>query len=520
MDRTGSLQAGGAPEAPLARGPVPGDDALAALRRARFAVSAAQADEMRCVARLVEQSRAETLERVAELAARSEAPTRCSLGDGEIPVESLTDSVAVDAVSCALGVSRSAAAELMALAERLTTVLPEVLDAWSEGVLDGARVRVLSRATEVLDDDTARAVTRDVLPSTGPTPWDGPAPRTWRTRVERAVVRADVDAAARRRAAALTARRVRAWADADGTGLLQWHADVAEIALADQVITDLAHAQPRVGADGLPRPMDQRRSDALSQLFRRVRDQSLTAFPDTAFPDTAGSPAPASGPSASDHAADGPALPRVPVRRVHDIGLVLHADTLFGDGPAARETAQQRVLGAPAVLDPASARTLARHRLDQGDSVQVALVDRAGALQRVVRLDRGAARGACRSPEALRAAVREALREAPALETDAYHPTESIARHVRADAPTCSFYDCGRRARSCDLDHDTPWPRGPTSVTNLDPKCRRHHNTKTAGVVRTMVNAGPGAGTRHVTWVLPLGIRVTTTPEPLPGCRL
>lgn len=81
------------------------------------------------------------------------------------------------------------------------------------------------------------------------------------------------------------------------------------------------------------------------------------------------------------------------------------------------------------------------------------------------------------------------------LATGGYTPTAAIARHVQAEASTCSFYDCPRQARSCDLDHDTPWPRGPTDVTNLDPQCRRHHNLKTAGLT------------------------VTTTPAPLPGTR-
>ena len=84
---------------------------------------------------------------------------------------------------------------------------------------------------------------------------------------------------------------------------------------------------------------------------------------------------------------------------------------------------------------------------------------------------------------------------------------------MHAAAPTCSFYDCPRRARSCDLDHDTPWPRGPTSVTNLDPKCRRHHNAKTAGVFKTKLTTGPGAGRRSVRWTLPAGIQVTTSPR-------
>jgi hypothetical protein len=54
-------------------------------------------------------------------------------------------------------------------------------------------------------------------------------------------------------------------------------------------------------------------------------------------------------------------------------------------------------------------------------------------------------------------------------------------------------------------------------VANLDPKCRRHHNAKTTGVMQTRLSAGPGTGPRTVRWTLPCGVQVTTSPEPLPG---
>jgi hypothetical protein len=197
-------------------------------------------------------------------------------------------------------------------------------------------------------------------------------------------------------------------------------------------------------------------------------------------------------------------------------GLVLHADTLFADGPAADATAQLRGLGRPDVIDPESARTLARNQLREGTGMQVLVVDETGAVQHVVRLDRDTAEH-CQSRQALTAAVRQQLADAPPLQVDTHDPSETIARHVRAAAPTCSFYDCPRQARSCDLDHDTPWPRGPTSISNLDPKCRRHHNAKTLGVAQTRLTAGTSAGRRTVHWTLPAGLQVTTTPEPLPG---
>ena len=456
-----------------------------------------------------------------------------ALGDADLDVDAqeLADRMCVDSVMGALGVGKYEATSLVNLSDRLV-VLPEVRDAWSAGVLDAGRARVLANATEVLDDATARNVARELIASVGKGPWDSPAPRQWRTQVQDAVVRADPAAAEKRRAASVAARRVRSWPEGDGSAVLAVHAGDADIALADEVINDLARAWPAADPDGVRLSMDQRRADALIGLFRTVRNGSLADPPDCDR--DAGSASGAGSAFGIDHSGDradrndaavapgplaGVRLPRVPVRRVHDLGVVLHADTLFGDGPAAQETGQLRGLGQPDVLAPGSARDLARKQLAEGVGVQVIVVDDTGAVEHVVRLDRDTAEH-CRSRQALVSAVRQKLADGLALQVAGHDPTEAIARHVRAAAPTCSFYDCPRQARSCDLDHDTPWPRGPTSVTNLDPKCRRHHNAKTLGVVRTSLNAGPGAGPRTVHWTLPSGIQVTTSPEPLPGTAI
>jgi hypothetical protein len=475
---------------------------VAEARQTRRATCASQAAEVRHVARIVKRRRAQVRERVL------------ALGDSDLDMDAevFAHRVCVDSVMCVFGIGSNEATRLVNLADRLA-VLPAVWEAWQAGVLDTFRVRVIAGATEVLDDATARAVAREVLAWAGEGPWDGLAPRKWRSRVEEAVVRADAAAAARRRAAAIAARRIRSWAEGDGSAVLAVHAGESEIAMADQVISDLARAWPATDGDGdgVRLSMDQRRADALMGLFRAVRDHSLADVP--ALKTGAGNTAdPVAG------SAFAPGLPRLAVRRVHDLGLVLNADTLFGDGPAADATGQLRGLGRPDVVDPDSARTLARKQLREGIGVQVLVVDDTGAVEHVVRLDRDTAEH-CRSRAALVTAVRRELATAPPLECDTHDPSEAIARHVRAAAPTCSFYDCPRQARSCDLDHDTPWPRGPTSITNLDPKCRRHHNAKTLGIVHTRLTAGPGTGPRTVHWTLPAGIQVTTSPEPLPGVR-
>ena len=49
-------------------------------------------------------------------------------------------------------------------------------------------------------------------------------------------------------------------------------------------------------------------------------------------------------------------------------------------------------------------------------------------------------------------------------------------------ASSVSWRRCQVPATRCDLDHETPWPRGETAVGNLHAKHRWHHNIKTDGI--------------------------------------
>lgn len=46
---------------------------------------------------------------------------------------------------------------------------------------------------------------------------------------------------------------------------------------------------------------------------------------------------------------------------------------------------------------------------------------------------------------------------------------------------TCRAEGCSVPAEHCDLDHRIPWPKGPTTGTNLQALCRRHHRMKSHG---------------------------------------
>ncbi|MFP5346644.1 MAG: HNH endonuclease signature motif containing protein, partial [Actinomycetes bacterium] len=165
----------------------------------------------------------------------------------------------------------------------------------------------------------------------------------------------------------------------------------------------------------------------------------------------------------------------------------------------------------PVVLDPETARDLANAHLAARRAALVLLVGADGALDRLVRLPAPPPGGWTR--HTLADTLRKRLPGLAALSVDGYTPTAAIGEHVRAAWPTCVGYDCPRTARRCDLDHEDPWPRGPTAVTNLTPKCRRHHQHKTLGLWKTHRQADGS-----IRWTTLLGTQVTASPEPLPGC--
>ncbi|MDQ1668315.1 MAG: hypothetical protein QOE40_376 [Actinomycetota bacterium] len=471
--------------------PDPFDDGDPRIERG-YDDAAADAELAAAVARLREVARrdgavqADRLRMVARVAALAEAAARRQLAAGPRVSGQPDDLIVIDTavtseVMTALGIAERPAGDLLDLARRLTGALPDVLDALEHGRLDLGRVRVLAEATATCPDRVARQVAARLLAGLGSDgPWGPhtPSPRAWRARVCRAVVAADPQAARRRREEAIVERTVRCWLAGDGTGRLWLRAADVDIQLADQVITALALAWPSVDPHGQPLTMDQRRVDALLDVFRRLRD---------------GAPLPAHG-----------------LRREREIGLVLHTDTLVGDGPAAADPGELRGLGAPAPLDPHTARDLARAELARGATTCVLLTDPNGTLHQVVPLPAPPESGWTR--ESLTAAVRAALPDQPPLRTDRYTPTGAIVEHVRARNPHCTAQDCARAARRCDLDHDQPWPRGPTQVENLAPRCRRHHQLKTSGLVTTHLHPDGTVDTRMLS-----GLLVTTRPAPLPG---
>ncbi|WP_231839541.1 HNH endonuclease signature motif containing protein [Blastococcus saxobsidens] len=99
----------------------------------------------------------------------------------------------------------------------------------------------------------------------------------------------------------------------------------------------------------------------------------------------------------------------------------------------------------------------------------------------------------------------------PPPPTDGYRPGAALDRYLRARDRRCRFAGCRRRVpRGGELDHNTPYPDGPTSAENLTGFCTGHHRGK---------HQAPGwtydldpTGTLTVT--TPTGLVAQTEPPP------
>jgi hypothetical protein len=96
----------------------------------------------------------------------------------------------------------------------------------------------------------------------------------------------------------------------------------------------------------------------------------------------------------------------------------------------------------------------------------------------------------------------------PPPDSPGYTPSAALARFVRARDRRCRFPGCRAAAVRCDLDHNKPWPAGPTSETNLCCLCRHHHRLSHQAPGWTMHRL-PDGGLR---WTTPSGDTITTHP--------
>jgi hypothetical protein len=96
----------------------------------------------------------------------------------------------------------------------------------------------------------------------------------------------------------------------------------------------------------------------------------------------------------------------------------------------------------------------------------------------------------------------------PPPATEAYQPTDPLARFVKLRDRRCRFPGCRARPRCADLDHQIPHPHGPTAHHNVACLCEFHHR---------LSHQAPGWKLHRderggLVWTLPGGRTVTTYP--------
>ncbi len=100
--------------------------------------------------------------------------------------------------------------------------------------------------------------------------------------------------------------------------------------------------------------------------------------------------------------------------------------------------------------------------------------------------------------------------------TSTYEPPQDLRDFIIARDRTCVFPGCRQPARSCQIDHNVPYPHGPTSAGNLCPLGGPHHNGKTHGHWQ-LAQPEPGL----FAWTSPVGQIYIREPEaigPIIGC--
>jgi hypothetical protein len=359
------------------------------------------------------------------------------------PVPLSTERVVAAEIACATGVGQGEVSRRLelALAPRRHRVLREAL---RRGATSLHRALTLVAETRALPDHALPALETTVL---APAP-DGTVAtqQLFRARLRRTVTAADHRCSDERRRTATARRGVFGRLTEDGMGVITLTATAERVVGVLDRVDALARAA-RAAGDG--RTLDQLRCDLLTDL--------------ALFGTTPGG-----------H--DGQAL----------AGAASGSTAGPDAGPDAGPTCGRWLTAAPAAV----VRIVVPFEVATGAS------DAACELPGHGWVTAAHARAIMTAPGSVwqRLAVDLDTGTAVQLSADCYTPTRAMAEHVRALDGTCRAPGCQVPAERCDLDHITPWPAGPTRVTNLQALSRGCHHPKTSGAWTARRDHHPAAG--------------------------
>ncbi|MCW2603173.1 MAG: hypothetical protein JWN61_1308 [Pseudonocardiales bacterium] len=96
--------------------------------------------------------------------------------------------------------------------------------------------------------------------------------------------------------------------------------------------------------------------------------------------------------------------------------------------------------------------------------------------------------------------------------TETYRPPQALKDLIIARDRSCTGPGCSTPARMCQIDHETPFPRGSTGQRNNDAKCVTEHALKTA----RLFDAARDPDTGATVWTDRHGANYTRLPETVP----
>jgi hypothetical protein len=404
-------------------------------------------------------------------------------------------------VADALGISRQAADQLVDMAWSLAARLPRTAAALRAGVIDFVKARIITDETKVLDDAAAGKAEDLVAGKLA-----GKTPGQIRKLIAKAAVRADPEAAVKRREDAQQHdARVACWREPAGTaaiGIFGAPPDAA--AAAEQAVQDRAAAYKQAGITGTADQLRQRA--ALDKLAGT--DARGPAF-------TAGAAGAGGGLAGSVR---GKLTLNAPLWTV--AGLMNIPGELAGTGP----------------IDPALTRDLASRIAAAGDGSEIHLTltnEQGWAIghgcatanpgrnqDKTAQDGQGQPGGGWEDttwgltvPGGRQLTFRiypiPAGQECDHRYQAAGHDPGKLLRHLtQVLYGTCTQPCCARPAHRADYEHNIPFEKGgATCLCNGDSKCDRDHQIKQHPDWHTRV-IKPGI----IEWTTPSGRKYTTTP--------
>jgi len=433
------------------------------------------------------------LEALARLQADIESSERARFAElgGAVPPGWLDDAeLTAMEVTTATGLGSHDIHARLSLATARTATAAELRRRLQAGSVTLHRASTIYAETRTLPDDAGLEIVDAVLREKDGAP---PSPSLFRQRLSRACLAADREAAQRRREARLRRRGAYAEIDPDGQGALHVTNDADKIIASMERVDAIARAARQAGDS---RNLDALRADVITDIL-------MFGWPSTfeMAAHCADTPSTTSGPDTGRATAGaGAGRPDGAAGRFDQPHVLDDWFSRLGGHPAASVR----------IIVPFSTAVGATDAPCEVPGYGWVVADHA----REIMLNSGSTWH--------RLAVDADTGRAISLETKAYRPTAAMRAHVEAVDGTCRAPGCTVPASRCDLDHDIPWPHGPTDVSNLTSKHRAHHNAHTHGhwrvgrdgtdSVRWRTKAGRTYETKPKDWLE--GLRRRRAPEP------